>query len=149
MKIRCATTHRQTTDRKSTRGQKLTDKKIFTDTTTEQQRQVADTTTHRQKPIIFLYKTDYHSQLQLHLSLKLMYNGFFCTFCRDILPKKSKDVYVEAFTALKSKMLELGLTIDLEIFRFDFETASHKAAKEVFRGIEIADMLRLKDLPCH
>ena len=49
---RCATTHRQTTDRKSTRRQKLTDKKIFTDTTTERQRQVADTTTHRQKPII-------------------------------------------------------------------------------------------------
>ena len=59
-----------------------------------------------------------------------MYNGFFCTFCRDILPKKLKDVYVEAFTALKSKMLELGLTVDLEIFRFDFETALHKAAKE-------------------
>ena len=49
----------------------------------------------------------------------------------------SKDVYVEAFTALKSKMLELGLTVDLEIFRFAFETASHKAAKEVFPGIEI------------
>ena len=40
--------------------------KIFTDTTTERQRQVADTTTHRQKPIIFLYKTYYHSQLRLH-----------------------------------------------------------------------------------
>ena len=37
-------------------------------------------------------------------------------------------------TALKSKMLELGLTVDLEIFRFDFETASHKSAKEVFPG---------------
>ena len=55
VQLRCATTHRQTTDRKSTRRQKLTDKKIFTDTTTERQRQVADTTTHRQKPIIFLY----------------------------------------------------------------------------------------------
>ena len=77
---RCATTHRQTTDRKSTRRQKLTDKKIFTDTTTERQRQVADTTTHRQKPIIFLYKTGYHSQLRLHLSLKLMYNVFFVHF---------------------------------------------------------------------
>ena len=53
---RCATTHRQTTDRKSTRRQKLTDKKIFIDTTTERQRQVADTTTRRRKPIIFLYK---------------------------------------------------------------------------------------------
>ena len=58
--FRCATTHRQTTDRKSTRRQKLTNKKIFTDTTTDRQRQVADTTTHRQKPITFLYKTDYH-----------------------------------------------------------------------------------------
>ena len=75
--VRCATTHRQTTDRKSTPIQKLTDKKIFTDTTTERQRQVSDTTTHRQKPIIFLYKTEYHSQLRLHLSLKLMFNGFF------------------------------------------------------------------------
>ena len=44
---RCATTHRQTTDRKSTRRQSLTDKKIFTDSTTERQRQVADTTTYR------------------------------------------------------------------------------------------------------
>ena len=34
-------------------------------------------------------------------------------------------------------MLELGLTVDLEIFCFDFETASHKAAKEVFPRIEI------------
>ena len=59
--FRCATTHRQTTDRKSTRRQKLTDKKIFTDMTTDRRRQVADTTTHRQKLIIFLYKTDYHS----------------------------------------------------------------------------------------
>ena len=74
---RCETTHRQTTDRKSTRRQKLTDNKIFTDTTTDRQRQVADTTTHRQKPIIFLYKKDYRSQLRLHLPLKLMYNGFF------------------------------------------------------------------------
>ena len=41
-------------------------------------------------------------------------------------------MYVEAFTALISKMRELGQTVDL-----DFETASHKAAKEVFPGIEI------------
>ena len=66
VKKRCATTNRQTTDRKPTCRQKLTDIKIFTDTTNERQRQVADTTTHRQKPIIFLYKTDYHSQLRLH-----------------------------------------------------------------------------------
>ena len=52
------------------------------------------------------------------------------------MPKKSKDVYVGAFTALKYKMIELGLTVDLEIFCFDFETASHKSAKEVFPGIE-------------
>ena len=63
----CATTHRQTTDRKSTGRQKLADKKIITDTTTERQRQVADTTTHRQKPIIFLYKTDYHSHYSFGL----------------------------------------------------------------------------------
>ena len=74
---------RQLTDRQLTESQLANKnwqtKKIFTDTTTERQRQVADTTTHRQKPIIFLYKTDYHSQLRLHLSLKLMYmyNGFF------------------------------------------------------------------------
>ena len=41
-------------------------------------------------------------------------------------------MYIEAFTALQSKMLELGLTVDLKIFRVDFETASHKATKEVF-----------------
>ena len=44
---------------------------------------------------------------------------------------------LKPLTALKSKRLELGLTVDLEIFRFDFETASHKAANEVFPGIEI------------
>ena len=33
----CGATHRQTTDRKSTRRQKLTDKNIFTDTTTDRQ----------------------------------------------------------------------------------------------------------------
>lgn len=49
-----------------------------------------------------------------------------------LLPKKSKEVYLMAFNAIKSKLLENDLTIEVETFRFDFETASHKAAKEVF-----------------
>ena len=58
----------------------------------------------------------------------------YIVFCSKIKTR----VYIEAFTALQSKMLELGLTVDLEVFRVDFETASHKATKEVFPGIEIA-----------
>ena len=54
-----------------------------------------------------------------------------------LLPKKAKETYVEAFTAIKSKLQELDLSTEVTTFRFDFETASHKAAKEVFTGIEI------------
>ena len=60
---------------------------------------------------------------------------FPMVFC--LLPKKSSATYTAVFSIIKDKMESLGLNIEIQTFRSDFETAAYSSMKSLFPQLSI------------
>ena len=60
---------------------------------------------------------------------------FPMVFC--LLPKKSGDTYTAVFNIIKDKMESLGMSIELQTFRSDFETAAYSSMRSLFPGLGV------------
>ena len=56
-------------------------------------------------------------------------------FC--LLPKKSSETYTAVFKIIKDKMESLGMSIEIQIFRSDFETAAYSSMRSLFPQLSI------------
>ena len=60
---------------------------------------------------------------------------FPMVFC--LLPKKSSETYTAVFKIIKDKMESLGMSIEIQIFRSDFETAAYSSMRSLFPQLSI------------
>ena len=56
-------------------------------------------------------------------------------FC--LLPKKSGDTYTTVFKISKDIMESLGMSIEIQTFRSDFETAAYSSKRSLFPGLGV------------
>lgn len=56
-------------------------------------------------------------------------------FC--LLPRKTTEMYTAVFQIIKDKMESIGMDIDIQVFRSDFETAAFNSMRRVFPNINV------------